>query len=138
MLIYSILLLLDVSVHYYYNSIELLPDGDSSKYILIMDGNNQGNTNTSGVTQDPVRWWPSGVLEAWASIGAFVATFRIRNQNIPARNRLMVAAGAAGAITALGLVNSACKNPIGFNRFVEGWTEYNRTGGWPCVNNLGI
>lgn len=129
MLIYSILLLLDVSVHYFgANSIELLPDGYSNKYILFIDGNNPGNTYTSGVTQDPVRWWPSGVLEAWATIGAFVATFRTMNQNIPARNRLIVEAGAAGATTALGLVHSAYKNPIGFNLLVEGWTEYNRTG----------
>ena len=37
MLIYSILLLLDVSVHYFgANSIELLPDGYSNKYILFI------------------------------------------------------------------------------------------------------
>ena len=138
MLIYAILLLIDVSI-YLYNSTEIV--WNSSDYILYVNNtepvtSTNVNTTTPAPTSDPVRWWPSGVPQAWAVIGSGLITFRTL-ANINPRARVIAALGATGASTSLVLLNSALENSVGFNRFMFGLTEYNRTGRWPNIDEVG-
>nr|YP_009652974.1 hypothetical protein [Taiwanofungus camphoratus]QCG70012.1 hypothetical protein [Taiwanofungus camphoratus]UKQ56099.1 hypothetical protein [Taiwanofungus camphoratus]WRO45213.1 hypothetical protein [Taiwanofungus sp. YW-2023a] len=76
-------------------------------------------------TQDPVSWWPYGVPQSWGIIGSALAVYRL----VPGSPRIK----AIAALTTLGVIIPitvwfhAVENPIGFNRLIFSWMEYNRT-----------
>lgn len=143
-ILYAILLIIDVSI-YFCQHIYILSEGDSTNYILYMSENNPVTPGSSSSgssartviqvtpTSDPVRWWPSGVPQAWAVIGSGLITFRTLGGLNP-RARFIASLSAMGASTSLVMYNSTLI--VGFNRFMFGLTEYNRTGRWPNIDNV--
>ena len=86
-------------------------------------------------TTDPVRWWPSGVPQAWGVIGSALVTYRTLANANP-RARALAVLAVTGASTSLVLIHSALVNSVGFHRFLFGLTEYNRTGIWPSIDEV--
>jgi hypothetical protein len=151
LLVSSILLLIGVSF-YLYKRIGILLLGDSSNYILFMDGNhpvnpgagtngtavptiNQGGVPAPGPLTKPVRWWPSGVPQSRAVIGSGLLTYRTLSALSP-RLRVITALGATGASAALITATSAIENSIGFNRFAYAWSVFNHSGEWPSIDKV--
>ena len=92
----------------------------------------------SDKTQDPVRYWPSGVPQTVGVIGSGLAAFHALNKvsNINPRFKVLGALGAMGASASVTAYHSAIENPMGFNRFMFGWTEYLKTGNWPSLDKV--
>jgi uncharacterized membrane protein len=96
------------------------------------------NNPIPNLPSDPVRWWPTGIFDpqAWAVIGSAVVTYKVLHASTP-RLRILGALTASGASAATIGVTETIENSIGFNRFIYGWTEYNRTGAWPSIDHVG-
>jgi hypothetical protein len=87
---------------------------------------------------DPVRYWPSGLPQSVGIVGTALATFSLLNKmsNVSPRFRVLGALGAAGVSATTITYHSAIENPVGFNRFMYGLTEYRRTGHWPSLESI--
>lgn len=81
-------------------------------------------------TQDSVRWWPSGLPQTWAIIGAALALYRI----FPGSTRVKAIAsfGSLGITAPATVYFHAVENPNGFNRLMFSWMKYKQTGSWPA------
>lgn len=85
---------------------------------------------------DPVRWWPSGVLESMVVVGTALATLTVlsRMPNVSPRTRVLVSLGVAGASTVNVTYHSTLKNAVGFDRLMFGLTKFAETGSWPSLD----
>ena len=85
---------------------------------------------------DPVRWWPSGVLESMVVVGTALATLTVlsRMPNVSPRTRVLVSLGVAGASTVNVTYYSTLKNAVGFDRLMVGLTKFAETGSWPSLD----
>jgi hypothetical protein len=94
---------------------------------INMDAGNNNNPNT---TQDPVRFWPSGIPQTWGIIGSALAVYRLtpRNPRIKSLAALTTIAIALPTTVYFHAVN----NPYGFNRLIYSWRTYKNTGRWPA------
>ena len=99
----------------------------------------QGSANDN-VPMDPVRWWPSGVPQAWSIMGTALGTFAAlsRIPSVSPRMRVLASLGAMGVTSAHITYHSAIENPFGFiapaPRLIWSWSEYQKTGEWPSLD----
>ena len=96
--------------------------------------NSTSSTSSStGISQDPVRWWPSGTAQSWGVIGAAIAMYR----TIPGSPRVKATAAfsSLGITVPTAVLSMAVENPNGFNTLMYSWIQYKKTGQWPSPNN---
>lgn len=96
------------------------------------------NIPSSPVPQDPVRYWPSGVPQNVSIVGVGLATFAALGKlsNCSPRLRVLGALGAAGVSATTVVYQGAIENPVGFNRFMYGASQWLQTGTWPSLEQI--
>lgn len=95
-------------------------------------------SSDDSVPMDPVRWWPSGVPQSAAIIASGLAVFKTLQSvsKVSPQLRVLASLAAAGATGTNIAYHSAKENPLGFNRFMWGLSEYNKTGTWPSLDSI--
>jgi len=85
-----------------------------------------------------VRWWPSGVPQGASVVATGVAVFAALSKigGLTPRARVVSSLVAAGVSTANITIQSVMENSVGFNRFMWGISEYQKTQKWPSLDQL--
>ena len=126
-IIISILLVLEVLnlIHFFFN-INL----DLTNTILTYIPEGTGTSEP----QDGSKYWPTGVPQSLAIIGAGLAVFnQLSRANVNPRVRVLAALGATGVTATSIFYHTALEQPEGFNRFMFGISTYAKTGHYPSL-----
>jgi hypothetical protein len=94
--------------------------------------------NPTNDPTDPVRYWPSGVPQGATIIGSDLAVFAALSKlsNCSPRLKVLGALGSMSVSATTVAYQTAIENPVGFNRFMFGLSEYNRTQKWPSIEEI--
>ena len=126
-IIISILLVLEVLnlIHFFFN-INL----DLTNTILTYIPEGSGTSEP----QDGSKYWPTGVPQSLAILGAGLAVFnQLSRANVNPRVKVLAALGATGVTATSIFYHTALEQPEGFNRFMFGISTYAKTGHYPSL-----
>jgi hypothetical protein len=77
----------------------------------------QPSNNVPPLPADPSSWWPTGVPQSFAPVGAALLTFRALSNSSP-RMRVLASLGAL-SVTGTGIIyHTALQKSVGFNRLL--------------------
>lgn len=101
--------------------------------ICTLMPNGEASDSVSQAPSDPKSWWPTGVPQGLAPIGAALLTYRTLGNTFNPRLRVLASLGALGVSGTGILFHSILQQPVGFNRFCWGYSVFRETGTWPSL-----
>lgn len=98
---------------------------------------NMTSNSSTPNPQDPIRYWPSGVPQAWSVIAASLATFialRKTGVNPKVGGAFALSAGLVSASVVT--IQSIIENPVGFTTFLKAVGSLKNNGSLPSISEV--